>query len=110
MRYLAILGLLGPCVTQAAPFVVSGPLETRATHCGFAMDGGARSDIVVATSGTDKICKMDLAGLATGSHVVNATAVANDAVYGRLESPPSANFTFAVPTIPVVPSGLKLTP
>lgn len=110
MRYLVALGLLVSCAVQAAPFVVSGPLDARATHCGFATDGGARTDIVVATSGTDKICKMDLAGLTTGSHVVNATAVAVDAVWGRLESAPSANFTFAVPTIPAVPSGLKLTP
>lgn len=104
-----ILGLLlvSPAVL-AAPFVVSDPLDPAATHCGWSMDAGTRADAPVAMSGTNKICKLDLAHLSGGSHTVSATAVALDAVWGRRESVPSALFTFAVPTIPAAPVGLGL--
>jgi hypothetical protein len=105
-----LAGLIGCSNTIAAPFIVSDPLDPRATHCGWKMDAGTRTDVAAAMSGTDKICKLDLAGLAAGSHTVSATAVAVDPIWGRLESAASANFTFAVPTMPTVPSGLKLAP
>lgn len=110
MRWSALWFLLGAGTTLAAPFVVSDPLDSRATHCGFAVDGGARADVPVALSGANKICKVDLSALAVGTHVLNATAVAVDATWGRLESPPSANFTFAVPSVPSAPGGLRLIP
>jgi hypothetical protein len=97
-------------IALAAPFVVSDPVDPEATHCGFKMDSAARTDVAVAMSGTAKICKLDLAGLGSGSHTVNATTVDIDPVYGRRESVPSANFTFVVPTAPPAPSGLKLQP
>lgn len=102
--------LLASATAQAAPFVVSDPLDPSATHCGFKMDAQARTDVPVALSGTDKICRLDVAGLSVGSHVVNATTVATDAVWGRRESPASANFTFSVPAVPGAPSGLGLKP
>ena len=105
-----LAGLIGCSNAIAAPFIVSDPLDARATHCGWKMDAGTRTDVAVAMSGTDKICKLDLAGLAAGSHTVSATAVANDPVWGRVESPASANFTFAVPSLLAAPPGLKLAP
>jgi hypothetical protein len=97
-------------VAQAAPFVVSDPVDVMVTHCGFKLDAAARTDVAVALSGTDKICKLDLAGLAAGSHTLTATAVDIDPVWGRRESVPSANFMVVVPTNPIAPSGLKLQP
>ena len=104
-----LLGLLlvSPA-SLAAPFVVSAPLDPAATHCGWSMDAGTRTDAPVALSGTNKICKLDLANLAVGSHTVTATAVALDAAWGRRESGPSALFTFAVPPILAAPTGLVL--
>lgn len=107
---LVLIGLMGFTSVVAAPFIVSDALDPRATHCGWKMDAGTRTDVAVTLSGADKICKLDLAGLATGPHTVSATAVAVDPIWGRVESPASANFTFAVPTTPTVPSGLKLAP
>jgi hypothetical protein len=108
--WVAIGILLLAATVYAAPFIVSDPVDTHATHCGWKMDAGARTDVAVVLSGTNKICKLDLAGLAAGSHTASATAVAIDPTWGRSESPASANFTFAVPSLPTVPSGLKLTP
>ena len=113
MALKLIIGLaifLVTTVAQAAPFIISDPVDARATHCGWKMDAGVRTDVAVVLSGTDKICKLDLAGLATGSHTVSATAVAIDPVWGRQESPASANFPFVVPTTPVTPPGLRLAP
>jgi len=89
--WISLAALLTAGTLHAAPFVVSDPIDQRATHCGWQMDGGQRTDALVAASGADKICKLDLASLAGGSHTVNAPAVAVDAIWGRLESPPSAN-------------------
>lgn len=108
--WVAIAMLLAAGTVYAAPFVVSGPLDARATHCGWALDSGERSDSPVAASGADKICKLDLAGLAAGPHTITATAVAVDTIWGRLESAASAPFAFDVPTTPSAPSGLRLVP
>lgn len=90
--------------------VISDAVDSRTTHCGWKMDSGTRIDIPVVVNGTDKICSLDLTGITAGSHITSATAIMIDPVWGRLESPPSTNFTFVVPTIPTVPSGLKLIP
>jgi hypothetical protein len=94
----------------ASPFIVSDPVDPTVTHCGFKLDAGSRADVPIAMSGPSKICRLDIAGVAVGSHIVNATAVAIDTVWGRRESPASPNFTFSVPTIPTAPAGLGLQP
>jgi hypothetical protein len=103
-------GLVTTGLAVGAPFVVSDPLDDRATHCGWVKDGGARLDVPVTVTPAGKICKWDLAGFTAGAHTVNATAVLIDPVWGRLESAPSAPFAFSVPTAPKAPSGLALTP
>jgi hypothetical protein len=110
MNKLIFVALFISAAAQAAPFVVSDPLDTRATHCGWKLDAGVRTDVVVYLSGTDKICRLDLAGLPAGSHTVSATAVAIDPIWGRMESVPSANFTFVVPGSLSAPVGLGLRP
>ena len=110
MNKLIFIALFLSAAAQAAPFVVSDPLDTRTTHCGWKLDAGTRTDAVVYLSGTDKICRLDLAGLSAGSHTVSATAVAIDPTWGRMESPTSANFTFAVPGSLSAPAGLGLKP
>ena len=105
---LALIAFASQAMT--APFVVSDPVDPTATHCGFKMDTAARADVPVATSGTNKICRLDLAGVAVGSHTVTATVVVVDTIWGRRESPASANFTFAVSAMPPGPGGLKLVP
>ena len=107
---VAAYGIVTTSLAVAAPFVVSDPLDDRATHCGWVKDGGARADVPVVVTPAGKVCKWDLAGFTAGAHTVNATAVAIDPIWGRLESAPSAPFGFSVPTAPKVPSGLALTP
>ena len=109
-RLLGLSLLLAATYASAAPFIVSDPLDPRATHCGWKFNAEARTDVPAALSGTNKICKVDLAGRAPGSYTINATAVAVDPVWGRMESAPSANFTQAVPGTPGAPSGLVIVP
>lgn len=110
MRRLLVLLVLASPAVLASPFIVSDPVDPAVTHCGFKLDAAARADVPIAMSGPSKICRLDIAGVAVGSHTVNATAVAIDTVWGRRESPASTNFTFSVPTIPTVPAGLGLQP
>jgi hypothetical protein len=109
-RLLAISLLLAATYASAAPFIVSDPLDTRTTHCGWQFNAEARVDVPVALSGADKICKVDLAGRAIGTYTITATAVAVDPVWGRMESAPSENFTLTVPGQPASPSGLRIVP
>ena len=102
--------MLAATYVSAAPFIVSDPLDSRATHCGWKFNAEARVDVLVALSGTDKICKVDLAGRAVGSYTVTVTAVAVDHAWGRLESAPSAPFAFAVPSAAGAPGNLRLVP
>jgi len=96
----------------ANPFVVSDPVDARATHCGVFMDTASKLVIAVTAQGTDKICKHDLAGIGAGSHTVRMTAmVVGDPVWGDQESPQSVPFTFVKPTSPTVaPAGIRLAP
>jgi hypothetical protein len=110
MKLLLAVFLMLAANVSAAPFIVSDPLDPRATHCGWKFNAEARVDVPVALSGTDKICKVDLAGRAPGSYTINATAVAVDPLWGRMESAPSANFTQAVPGQLGSPSGLVIVP
>lgn len=107
---VAAYGIVATSLAVAGPFVVSDPLDDRATHCGWVKDGAPRIDVPVVVTPAGKICKWDLAGLAAGAHTVNATAVAIDPNWGRLESAPSAPFGFSVPTAPKIPAGMALTP
>ena len=111
MKYLLAISLmLAATYASAAPFIVSDPVDSRATHCGWQFNAEARVDVPVALSGADKFCKADLAGRAVGTYAVTATAVAIDPIWGRLESEPSAPFDFARPSLPGVPGGLMLAP
>jgi hypothetical protein len=108
----ALVGFAG--LVHAGPFVVSDALAPSSggvapTHCGYQIDGGTRADFPVATAGSTVICKVDLAGISNGKHDVNLTAVIVDAVWGRVESPPSANFTFVKPGPSTAPTGISLT-
>jgi hypothetical protein len=108
-----LLLALASSAALSAPFIVSDPLDSRATHCGFQVDDAARKDVPVATTGTtntSKICRYDAASLTDGPHTITATAVAIDPTWGRLESAPSAPFALTKPASPGVPTGFKLVP
>jgi hypothetical protein len=109
-RLLALSLMLAATYVSTAPFIVSDPIDPRATHCGWKFNSEARTDVPVALSETDKICKVDLAGRAVGTYTITATAVAVDPVWGRMESAPSANFTLSVPGKPTSPPGLRIVP
>ena len=97
-------------VAEAAPFIISDPIDTRATHCGFKYGSNARVDVPVGTNAAGaKICKDDIGGLAAGTYTVNATALYIDPVQGRQESAPSTNFTFDRLSPPAAPAGMRLS-
>ena len=110
MNKLIFVALFLSAAAQAAPYVVSDPLNPRATHCGWKIGDGERTDVLVHTMGADKICRIDVGSLPVGSHTVSATTVAIDPIWGRDDSVPSANFTFAVPGSLSAPVGLGLRP
>jgi hypothetical protein len=95
---------------SAAPFVVSDPLDPRATSCGVLLDAAAKVTIPVTTQGTDKICKYDISGVSVGAHTIRMTTIANDPVWGSQESVPSAPLSFARPSGVSAPAGLELQP
>jgi hypothetical protein len=111
MRILAVL-LLFSGSALAAPFLVSDPLgDQSTTHCGYVVDGAAKAEIPVGTNATgQKICKIDLAAITTGTHTAVVTAIKTDPVWGRQESAPAPNFTFARPSAPTAPAGMAITP
>lgn len=101
--------VIGAVAVYASPFVISDPLDVRATHCGWQMDATARVDFPVFETAAGNICRYDLAGIA-GAHVINATAWYDDAIYGHLESVPSLDFSFAVAGGIAQPAGLRIVP
>jgi hypothetical protein len=109
IRLLALSLMLATTCASAAPFLVSDTLDVRVTHCDFQFNGGERIRLPVVVSGSDTICKADLAGLAIGSHDINAMAMAISPTTGNVigKSDPSANFTWLVP---VAPSGWRIVP
>jgi hypothetical protein len=108
-KLLAIL-LLSPCAALAAPFVVSDPLDSSATHCGVFMDATPKQTIPVTVEGAGKICKFDLQSIGNGSHSVRMTAIANDPMWGQVESAQSAPLAFVRPAAPATPAGVRLAP
>src|SRR3990167_1843929 len=106
---LLVLTLLSP-MALAAPFVVSDPLDPRATHCGILMDAAPKVVIPVVAETGGNICKFDLAGISNGSHTVRATAIAIDPIWGTEESAESVPLSFVKPALPANPGGLRLLP
>ena len=108
-RFLGCMVAMMSGAVWATPFLVSDPLDVRVTHCDFQFNGGERIRLPVVVSGSDTICKADLAGLAIGSHDINAMAMAISPTTGNVigKSDPSANFTWLVP---VAPSGWRIVP
>ena len=104
-----VLTLLSP-MALSAPFVVSDPLDPRATNCGVFLDAAAKVTIPVTADGTDKVCKYDISGVSVGSHTIRMTAIANDPVWGSQESAESVPLSFVRPAAPSVPAGLGLQP
>jgi hypothetical protein len=100
------------CATSAvaAPFIVSDPLDPRATNCGVFLDSAAKAVIPVTSVATGNICKFDVGGISNGSHTIKMTAIANDPVWGSLESAESLPLVFARPGQTTIPGGLKLAP
>jgi hypothetical protein len=88
---------------MAAPFVVSDPVAVGVTQCGVYVDSASRvTSIVIAAMGSN-ICQYDLAGVATGEHLVAMTAITvNDPVWGSRESAKSSPLAFSIPVTPNV--------
>lgn len=99
------------CCASAAPFVITDPVDPATTQCGVFLDAAAKQVIPVTVSGTSKICKYDLATLASGSHTVQMTAITvNDPVWGSRESAKSTPLAFTKPDVPAPPASLGLSP
>ena len=109
-RALYVLLVAAPLTASAAPFVVSDPLDPRATNCGILMDAAPKVVIPVVAEAGGNICKFDLAGISNGSHTVKMTAIANDPIWGSQESAESVPLSFVRPAAPSVPGGLELQP
>lgn len=112
-RYLAAtaLALLLSDSLAAAPFVISDAYTAgvKPTHCGLLLNSAAKVDVPVALDAAgNPYCRFDIGTVGTGAHVVKATAVLLDAVWGRLESAESLPLSFSRPAAPGVPSSLKL--
>lgn len=119
---LLILGLimLYASIADAAPFIVSDPFPATApggtayavpTHCSFKLDSAAATDIPVGKDAANKdICKIDISAVTVGTHTAVVKTVRIDPVWGRLESPPAPNFTFARPAATPTPAGMVITP
>ena len=110
MRKLMVVLMLMSTSALAAPFVVSDPLDPRATHCGILMDATAKVVIPVVAEAGGNICKFDLAGISNGAHTVKATAIAIDPIWGSQESVESLPLSFVKPGVPTAPGGLGLQP
>lgn len=107
---LFVLLVAASLSVSAAPFVVSDPLDPRATNCGVFLDAAAKVTIPVTADGTDKVCKYDISGVSVGSHTIRMTAIANDPVWGSQESVQSSPLSFVRPSAPAAPAGLGLQP
>lgn len=108
---LILCGLSWPL--WAAPSIVSDPTATTTvTHCAWYMDATARALVVAPKDTAGKpYCKLDIAGLASGTHSVTAAfVVAGSATQPEVEGPKSAPFAFTQPAAPPSPSGLKVVP
>ena len=109
MRYLATLLAFVAAPAFAVSAVADLPDQTT-THCVLEMDGTWGADVPVVTVSGVRVCSFDVTGVASGAHSARAKAVKNDAVWGRLESAPSAPLAFTKPSAPGVPSGIRLVP
>lgn len=96
---------------QAAPFVVSDPVDPATAQCGVLLDAAPKVIITVTVAAGVKTCKYDLATLASGSHSIRMTAITlNDPVWGSQESAPSVPLAFSKPAVPAPPASLVLSP
>lgn len=109
-KILLLVLMLLSSAAMSAPFVVSDPLDPRATNCGVFLDAAAKVTITVTADGTDKICKYDVSGVSVGSHTIRMTAIANDPIWGSQESVQSAPLSFVRPAGVSAPAGLGLQP
>jgi len=109
MQFLVCILLMFSFSVNAAPFLSSDPIvDTNVTDCAVSVDGAAFVDSPIVASK----CNFDVQGggaITTGSHSIDVKLVANDPVWGRLESA-VANFTFSKPAAPAQASGLLLIP
>ena len=97
-KVLLVAALLLPSLALAAPFVTSDPTTQKVTHCGILLDSGTKVDVPVATvSTTSAICKYDIGAVNVGPHVIKATFVNIDPVWGRSESVTSVPLDFVRP-------------
>lgn len=105
-KWLWLFGLLAlfrAGTVSAAPFAQAN-VDAATTQCGFYLDTGA----VVVVPAVGGRCRLDLAFIAVGAHVVSADArgnpmwVTNSARTGPLN--------FSRPAPPTVPTGLVIAP
>lgn len=108
-KLLALLALVA-APAFSAPFLVADLADQTVTHCKLAMDGAAYGPDVPVTATTPKLCRIDLSGTATGAHSAVLVAVADDPIWGRRESAPSAPFAFTRPGVATPPAGTRLVP
>ena len=98
-----------PMAAQAAK-VVSDPVDSRVTHCGVLLDGGAKVVVPVTVSGASKICSYDVSNVSNGNHTIKMTAIIQDTIWGNQESAESLPLAFVRPAPPAVPGSLGLQP
>lgn len=114
MKKLLFILFFIPTLVFAKPFVVSDKysiaLDPKPTHCGIFLDSGAEIDIPITVDTSGTYCKYDIGAVSIGSHTIKLTHKIKDLIWGDLSSPQSAALNFTRPGVPVVPTGLIITP
>lgn len=110
LRYFAFLLAFVVSPAFAAPFLEADLSDQSTTHCKLSLDGGAFGPEVPVTATTPKLCRVDMSGTAVGAHSAVLVAVADDPIWGRRESAPSAPFAFTRPGVATPPGGIRLVP
>ena len=110
MRYLAAIALCLPLMAQAAPFLVTDPVDANGELCVLTMQGAAPQEFPVQTVGGQRICRIDVGPIfAVGPNVLTLAVAKNDAVFGRLAST-AVPFSAVKPGPPPAPTNIRLVP
>ena len=94
----------------SAPFLVTDPIDPRATECVLTMKGGQPQTFAPSLSGADKICRIDVGPIfAPGPNDLTLLVAYTDPLYGRLAST-AVPFSAVRPGAIPAPSTLRLVP
>lgn len=105
--------LLASSFAVANPNVVSDPTTvTEVTHCAWYLDSAPRQLVVAPQDESgNPYCELDISGISTGNHTIQAAFVIQDPIWGEQEGPLSAPLAFTRPSAPEsAPAAIRLIP